>query len=82
MCAREIADIFPCLEKKNPTLISIAFSLDTVELEARSFKLCMFITLLGVYIFKTDLMTVILFQGHRCVRNINCELCFLDSCPQ
>ena len=26
-------------------------------------------------------MTSTLFQGHRCVRNINCKMCVLDSCP-
>ena len=43
-------------------------------------KLCMIWTLLRIYIFILGLMTLTLFQGHRCVRNINCKLCFLDTC--
>ena len=45
-----------------------------------SFELCMIITLLRVYIFNVDLITLTFPQGHRFVRNINCKLCFLDSC--
>ena len=41
-CWREIIDIFPCFKKKNPAILP-SFS-DTVI--ARSFKLCMIITLL------------------------------------
>ena len=48
------------------------FFLDTVK--ARSFWLCMIITLLGVYIFTVGLTTLTLFQDHRHVRNINCKL--------
>ena len=40
-----------------------------------------FIALLGVYIAVLVLMTLTLPQGHRCVRNINCKLRVLDSCP-
>ena len=54
--------------------INIGFFLDTNEL--RSFKLCMSITLLGVYQFIPHLMTLTLFQGHRCVRIIKCKLLF------
>ena len=72
LCLREIIDTFPHLEKY------VAFISDTAK--ARSFKLCMIIILLGVYIFIVGLMTLTLFQGHRCVRNINCKLCFVDSC--
>ena len=38
--------------------------------KAIPFKLCMIITLLGVYIFMAGLMTLALFQGYKCVRNI------------
>ena len=27
------------------------------------------------------LMTLTLFQDHRCIRDINCKLCFVDPCP-
>ena len=37
------------------------------------------ITLLGVYIVILGFMTFTLFQGHRCVRNINCGFWFLSS---
>ena len=57
--------------RKNSTL---AFFLDTIT--ARSLKLCMVMTLLRVYIFILGLMTLILFQDHRYVRNVNCRLCF------
>ena len=40
------------------------------------FKLCMIIALLEVYSFIVGLMTLTLFQGYRCVRNINWILCF------
>ena len=40
----------------------------------------MIITLLQVYLIVLCLMTLTLFQGHRCVRNINCKLHVLDSC--
>ena len=46
----------------------------------RSFKLYMIITLLRAYIIVVGLMSLILFQGHKYVRNMNCKLCFLDSC--
>ena len=72
---KEMSDIFPPLTKKK---INVAFFLDTIK--ARSFKLCMIIILLGVYIFIESLMTLTLFQGHRYVRNINCKLCFFDAC--
>ena len=45
------------------------------------FKLCIIITFLGVYIFIVGLITLTLFQGHVCVRNINCKLLVLDSSP-
>ena len=71
-CSREIT--FRRFRKN----FNIAFFLDTVK--ARSFKLCMIITLLGVYIFIIGLMTMILFQSHRFVFTINCKLCCLDPC--
>ena len=69
--SREIIKIFP--RSKN---LNVAFFSGTVI--ARSFKLCMIITLLRVYIFIVGLIILTLFQSHRCVRNINCKLCFLD----
>ena len=41
----------------------------------------MIMTLLRVYIAIVGLMTLTLFQGHMCVKNINCKLHILDSCP-
>ena len=70
-CSREIKDIFPCFKK-----LQIVFFSGTVK--TRSFKLCMIITFFGVNIFIAILMTLTSFQGHRCVRNINCKLYFLD----
>ena len=66
----------PCLKKKPLTLA--VFS-DTIK--ARYFKVCMIITLLGSTLSFVALMTLTLFQGHRCVRNINCKLGVLDFCP-
>ena len=40
----------------------------------------MIITLFGVHIFIAGLMTLTVLQDHRCVRNINCKLCFFDFC--
>ena len=57
----------------------LAFSWTPVK--ERSFKLRMIITLLGVYIVILDLITLTLFQGQRCVRNITCKLHVLDCCP-
>ena len=59
-------------------MLAFFFSPDTMK--ARAFKLGMIITLLGVYIVIVALMTLTLFQGHRCVGNINCKLHVLDSC--
>ena len=39
----------------------------------------MIIPLFGVYSFRVGLMTLTLFQGHGCVREIDCKFCFLDS---
>ena len=65
-CSGEIVDIFPRLK----ITFSFGFFSDTIN--ASSFKLCMVITLDGVYIVILDFMTLTLFQGHRCVRNIKC----------
>ena len=51
------------------------FFMDTVR--ARFFKLCIIITLLGVYQFIPDLMTMTFFQGNRCVKILDCKLFFL-----
>ena len=48
----------------------------TDSVQARFVKHCIIITLLGVYQFKPSLMTLTLFQGHRCVRIMNCKLFF------
>ena len=37
----------------------------------------MIITLLGVYVVILDLITLTLFQGHRCLRNVNANCVFL-----
>ena len=57
---------------------NVGFFSDTVK--ASSFKLCMIVTLLRVYVVIVGLMTLILFEGHRCVKNINCKLHVLDGC--
>ena len=59
---------------------NFGFFLDNINV--RSFKLCMIITLLGAYIVILGLMTLslILFHCERCVRNINCALHVLDLC--
>ena len=64
-------------EKKN---FIVGFFSDTIK--ARSFKICMFIILFGVYIAIVGLMTLTLFQGHRCVRNLtaNCVFWILVLC--
>ena len=41
----------------------------------------MVIALLGVSIIILGLMTLTLILGHIFVRNINCKLCVLDTCP-
>ena len=45
------------------------FFTDTVHV--RFLKLCIITTLLGVYQFIPDLMTLTVFQGHMCIRIIN-----------
>ena len=59
--------------------INVGFFLGTSE--AKSFKICLIRTLLGVY-FIVDLLILTLLQGHRYVRNINCKLRVLYSCPR
>ena len=58
-------DIFPHLKKHNKKLNG-CFFLDTIKV--RSFKLCMIINFIGLYIFALGLMTLTLFQGHRYVK--------------
>ena len=58
-------------------LLTVFFFSDTIK--TSSFKLCMIINLLGVYIVIMGLMTLALF--HRYAKNVNCELPVLDSCP-
>ena len=65
---------FPHFWGKN---LSVGFFSDVIKV--RSFKLCVVITLLGVCIVISGLMT--LFQGHMFIRNINCKLHVLDFCP-
>ena len=63
---------------------NVGFFSDTIK--ARSSTFCTTVTLLWVYIFFQHLMTLTLFQGHRCVWNVNCKLCvcafflILDHC--
>ena len=75
ICSREITDIVPCLKKN---------------------KLCLFLGLCLSKIFQTlhgynfahglhfhcrfDDLDFVFLQGHRFVRNMNCKLCFLNSC--
>ena len=68
--SREITDISALVEKKKKKLTFL-----------RDHKSKMIITLLGVYIVIRGLMTLTLFQGHNCVRNVNLMLSVLDSCP-
>ena len=65
--SREIIDIFH-LEKP----FNVDFFSHTIK--ASSVKFCLFITFPGICISILGLMALTLFQGHRCVRNINCKL--------
>ena len=56
----------------------VSFFKDTVQ--ARFFKLYIIKTLPGLYQFIPGLITLTLFQGHRCVRILNCKS-FLGPCP-
>ena len=68
-CLREIIDIFPLLKKTS----KVGFILDTIN--ARTFKLCMIIILLEVYILSVGLMTLT-----TCVSDVlNCKVRFLSS---
>ena len=58
--------------------INVGFFFDTVY--ARSSKLCIAVTLLGLYMFIQGVMAMTLFLAHRCVRNMNSKLWFEDSC--
>ena len=77
MYSWEIIDTFPQLKKYN-----IDIFMDTMK--PTSFKLYMITTLLGIYIVILGLMTLTLFQGHKCVRmNIstaNCMFLILVMC--
>ena len=57
----------------------VGFFTDTIQ--DFFFKLYIIIILLGIHQFMPGLMTLILFQGHRCFRIINCKLFVLYSCP-
>ena len=52
----------------------VGFFMDAVQ--GRFFKLCIIITLLGIYRFISGLMILTVFEGHRCVRIINGKLFF------
>ena len=65
--------------QKKKKIFNVGFFSDAVK--ARSFKLCMIIILLRVYIVILGSMTLTLLQGHRFVRNIKRNLHVLDSCP-
>ena len=66
--SRGIIEIFPVLRQKLNRWLFHRHWLSEV------FKLCITTTLFGVYQFIPGLLTLTLFQGHRCVRNINCKL--------
>ena len=70
ICLREIIDMFPDLTKKKKIF---GFFTNT----SKFFKLCIIITLLGVYQLIPGLMTLTMLQGHRCVRVINCNSVWL-----
>ena len=64
---------------KKTTTFNVGFFLGTIK--ARSFKLCIITTLLGVYVVIAGVMSLTLFWGCRCFRNINCKFHVLDSRP-
>ena len=64
--------MFPDLTKT----LTLAFFVDTAQ--GRSFKLCIFITLLQVYQLIPGLMTLTLFLGH-IFHNHKLQIVFLDS---
>ena len=68
---------FSCLKKKDLKVWSCSWTPFKQDLP----NFARYITLLGPYIVMVGLMMLTLFQGHRCVRNINCRLPGLDSCP-
>ena len=76
MYSRETTDIFPYLKKTN---FNVGFFSDMIK--ARSFKLCMIITLLQVCFVILGLMTLTLFQGTGVseTQTANCHV--FDSCP-
>ena len=72
----DIIDMFTRLKytfkKKKKKTFMLAFSRTRLKQYLSTF--------LGVDIVILGLMTLTLFQGHRCVRNIYCKLRALDSC--
>ena len=62
-CSRKTVDI--SFLEKNPLILPFSRSP-----KVRSIKLCSVKTFLRVYLFIEGLMTLTLFQGHRCVRSI------------
>ena len=61
-------------KKKTKKTFHVGLFLDTIKV--RCFKLCMIVTLLRSTFVGLSLMILTLFQGHRCVGNFNCKLCF------
>ena len=53
---------------------SVGFFSGTVS--ERYFKLSMIIILMGVYRYIPGLVTLTLFQDQRCVKTVNCKLCW------
>ena len=79
MCThwREITDQFPLLKKT----VKIGLFSDTIK--TSSFKVCIIITLHWVYIVILSLMTLSLFQGHRCVeKKKHTQIVFFRFCLQ
>ena len=72
MRSKEITDLCSNWKKK------VGLFSDTIK--ARSFKLSLNVKLLGVCIFIVDSMTLTLFQGYSCVRNINFKYTFFSDC--
>ena len=70
---REVIQIVLGCKKKKEKNLNIGLFSNIIKV--RPFKLCIVITLLGVYIVILGLMTLTLFQGHMCVRHIICKFC-------
>ena len=70
--------IFALKKKEEKKASNVVIFLGNVI--SRSLKVCMLITLFGMYIFIVGLMSLTLFQSHSYVRTLNYKWCFWDSC--